>query len=116
MSLAGMLNKTCTISREAITQNDVTGEIVRTFSSLASGVRCTVQIVTAAQAAGYPEAGETHYDVYFAAGRDIGVGDRITAITGMANMTLDVESDAGDDSGRGPYTRVRCIHKTGGAT
>jgi len=116
MSLAGLLNKTCTISREAITQDATTKEIIKAFSSIASGVPCTVQIVTAAQAAGYPEAGETHYDVYFAAGRDVGVGDRITSITGMTNMSLDVQSDAGDDCGRGPYTRVRCVRKTGGAT
>jgi len=117
MSLASMLNRTCTITREVLTQDSVTGEIVRTFSNtVAAGAACAVQVLSAERAGTQPEAGETYYDVYFAYGQDVGVGDRLTAIAGLTNFSLEVRSDPSDDAGRGTYSRVRCLHKTGGAT
>jgi len=113
MSVAALLNKTCTINTSLWQQDTVTFE--RTPASPSSvTVACKVDVLTDEELGRPSIAGKTAYDVYLPFGTAVKVSDEITKITGMSNIKLSVESDPQDDVGRGWYIRVRCQHITGG--
>ena len=107
-------DKTCTVSRNAPTQ-DADGAIIQTPAQNAAGIQCAVQIVSPSQRL-EPAAGVTEYNVYFAYNATspaILYGDTLSSIPGLPSMTLVVISEPADDAGEGAYLRVRAKHETG---
>lgn len=107
MSVAGMLNQTCTIRSASHADGEGQGTTV-SFSDTA-GVPCAVQVVNASQSLGeLREMGEQVYRVFFSYGQSIKVGDRIT----WGSRVLDVRTNPVDPSGRGAYSRVDCVERS----
>lgn len=116
MSYFGLLNKTCTIQRSTEAKDSVSAAITRSWSNAATLVRCAVQVNTSKERAEPLQAGEAMFDVFFAPGTDIRSKDRITTITGMSNVTLEVKTPPLDDAGRGKTLRVEALYVEDKAT
>lgn len=110
MSVAALLNATCTILRKGANQTTATGELAPVWATSYSNVACTIQAAGASERArADAEAGSAEYDGYFAAGTDIRHYDHINGITAPAYLVgvrLAAVGPAVDESGRGAYLRV----------
>lgn len=113
MSVTGLMNKTCTIKRKVLAQG-TDGAMAPTLSSIATSVRCAVQVDNGSEALiASRETGTTTYRVYLPTGTDIKTQDQLSSITGMTNVVLDVRSIGMDDVGRGAYLKVRAEDRKG---
>lgn len=115
---ARMLVNTCSINRPAESQA-TTGESVKVFTTLYSGVPCNVQTTDGAEDRQYArETGMRSGVAYFSPGTDILNGDQIITvagqISGFSGCTLEVVSPPIDHAGRGAYTAVKWRETKGG--
>lgn len=114
MSLASLLNKTCTVSSKSVSQSATSGGNVTARQSTAD-VACAVQIDKSYQTTIMgKETGVVEAWFYFANGTTIDVGYRITSVPGYSGHTFEVISKNMDDVGRGAYTKVLAVSKDGG--
>lgn len=116
MSYFALLNLTCTIQRSTESKDSVSGAIKRSWSSSATGVRCAVQVLSAKELSSPLQTGEVMYEVYFPYGTDVRSKDRLVSISGMSNITLEVQSPPVDDAGRRKTVRVEAMHRESKAT
>lgn len=114
MSVASLLNKTCTVSSKSMSQSATTGGNVTARVSLAD-VPCAVQIDKSYQTTIMgKETGVVEAWFYFAHGTAVDVGYRLTSVAGYSGHIFEVISKNRDDVGRGTYTKVLAVSKDGG--
>lgn len=111
MSYPNLLNSTCTIQRKSQSQSATTGEVITAWTSLATGVACSIQAANGSEATlARRETGVTKYDGFFPYGQDIANGDRVV----WSGNTLSVESNPDDPAGRGVVWVVELKEVRGG--
>lgn len=105
MSVAALLNKTCTLVAKAHSIDSTTGGNKQTESTT-TGVPCAVQVASGSQAMRMSaESGITEYDCYFKSTQTVLVGYRMESVTGITG-TFSITSVSLDDAGRSAYVRA----------
>jgi hypothetical protein len=115
VSVATLLNMTCTLERKSVTTAS-TGAKSVTWTTVSSSLPCAVQgSSTREQRNADRQDGVLTFTAYFAHGTDIRPEDRITPASGTASgLKLYVDGPAIDDAGRGAYVRVPLVYQRGG--
>lgn len=123
MSVAGLLNSTCTITHKTPLQDTNTyGYTPRWGTGDTPSVPCAVQALSGSEHEyAARETGEAAYAVYFAAGTSVVATDRLKtfayvngATHPLASVTLEVSSPPVDHAGRGAYVYVEARRVNGG--
>lgn len=111
MSVASLLNTTCTIRRKTQTQSSSTGAISTSWANLATGVPCSMnEGGQSEREVAARETGEVFATFYFAFGQDITNADRIV----YGARTFEVVGPPIDGAGRSVYCRVSAREVKGG--
>ena len=111
MSVAGLLNTTCTIRRKTQTQSSATGAISNSWANVATGVACSLneggqyESLNAGR-----ENGQVTAVFYFAYGQDVNNGDRIV----FGSRTFEVTGPPIDGAGRLVYAKIPVREVKGG--
>lgn len=121
MSVATLLNSTCTIRRATDAVSSVSGATLPTWADAATLVPCDIQAKSGSESRiNARETGETEWDVYFLPDTDVRAEDRINTIlvggsaTSWSGRELTITSPPLDNAGRRSYTLVTAAERKGG--